>query len=191
MALLTLKPQLIWLFLPIWFWGTSARERRRFLAISGGVWAASFVCRPSWPAEFLSTTRPIVQAAYASPSLWGGGVLPWWGVIPLGLALVIVARNRWAAATAANPALISYDLVILLPGARWWLVPLSWITQYAASALGMSAPHALLSVATALVPQQRHHPRPLPLWGEESGSTPGHAPRGRGERHVCQERRLW
>lgn len=148
MALLTLKPQLIWLYLPIWFYGASWRERRLFLAVAGTMWGGSVLVQPGWVFEFLTTTRPMAQAAYASPSLWGGGWLPAVAVLVIGCALIW--RNRrsaLAATTAVNPALITYDLVVLLPGARWWLVPLSWITQYMAIRLGMAAPHALLSLA--------------------------------------------
>lgn len=149
MAILTLKPQLIWLYLPLWFVYAPARERRAFLLVAGGLWGASLLAWPAWSLEFLSTTRPLSQAAYASPSLWAGGLLPWWTLVPLAAALVYVSRNRFAALTAANPALISYDLVILLPRAKWWLVPLSWLTQAASLQFGAAWPHALLPLAAA------------------------------------------
>jgi hypothetical protein len=150
MALLTLKPQLMWLYFPIWFYISSPRQRRAFLLVFSVLWGTSLIAYPVWPLEFLKTTRPLLQAAFASPSLWGGFFLPWPLVIGLGLLLVRFARDRWAAVTAVNPAIITYDLVLLLTRAHWWLVPLSWLTQYVSNLLGMAAPHVVLSLAVAL-----------------------------------------
>jgi hypothetical protein len=150
MALVTLKPQLVWIYLPIWLLSVNWVERKRFLIVAGALWGASFLAWPMWVPEFLATTRGLGQAAYASPSLWGGNFLPWWLVIILGIILIRYAKNRWAATMAVNPAVISYDLIVLLPRARWWLVPLSWITQWSANQIGAAWPHAALSVAIAL-----------------------------------------
>jgi hypothetical protein len=149
-ALVTLKPQLVWIYLPIWLMSVNGNERKRFFIVAGALWGASFLAWPGWILEFLATTRRAGQAAFASPSLWGGGFLPWWLVFLVGIILIRYAKNRWAATTAVNPAIISYELVVLLPQARWWLVPLSWITQWSANQVGAAWPHVVLSVATAL-----------------------------------------
>jgi hypothetical protein len=158
MALLTLKPQLIWLYLPLWLYISSPRQRRAFLLVLSILWGASFVAWPLWPLDFLATTRRLSQAAYASPSLWGGSYLPWPLVIGLGLLLLRFARDKWAAVTAINPAIIAYDLTILLPKAAWWLVPLSWLTQYLSNLVGIAMPHVLLAVAVALYPDNGRNP---------------------------------
>lgn len=154
MALLTLKPQLIWFYLPIWFIVSPWRERSVFLIVSAIMWGASFLAWPGWIVEFLRTTRPLSQAAYASPSLWGGGWLPWQIAILLGIFLVYITRNKWSATMTANPAIISYDLVVLLPYARWWLVPVSWATQWASNLVGSAWPHVMLSLLVAIFGKQ-------------------------------------
>jgi hypothetical protein len=150
-ALLTLKPQLVWIYLPVWFLSVDWKERRNFAITVSALWGASLLAYPKWPIEFFQTTGNLRETAYTSPSLWAGDFLPWWLVIVIGVVLIARSKDKWAATMAVNPAIISYDLVVLLPRARWWLVPLSWLTQLFSNWAGMAAPHVILSIAKSLM----------------------------------------
>lgn len=151
MALLTLKPQLIWLYLPFWFWQASKRERVLFILTVAVLWSLSFLIWPAWILHF--NTRPIPVAVYASPSLFGGEVLPWWTGIIVGVTLIILSRDKLAATTAVNPFIQMYDLILLLPGAKWWIVPLSWLCWGLYYWSGLIFPYVLLPILTIIVPQ--------------------------------------
>ena len=147
-AFLTLKPQLAFLWAPIWFWNAPIAERWRFLAVSFAIWFGSLLFHPTWPIHFLIGTRSLAQTAYASPSLWGGGN-PWWLVIPSGVALIYFAKDKFAATTTVNPAINAYDLSMLSLNAPWWIVPASWVAFYISQQMGSVWAYAGISAIIA------------------------------------------
>lgn len=156
-GLLTLKPQLIWLYLPLWFISRRRSERILFLLFVAVVYGSSLLFWPWWVGDWLITTKRLVDSAIGSPSFWG--LLTWpngwlWYVAAVLIGAfsvwwVLYRKNRYAATFAANPALLSYDLVLLLPFAKWWYVPLSWLCQFAANWMLDALPFLVLSVAVA------------------------------------------
>lgn len=147
MALLTLKPQLVWLYLPFWLWSAGWRDRLSFGVVAGFLWGGSTLAYPGWVQGFTESTRELGQAAYASPTLFGGGFLPVW-LIVLGflVGMAVFSSRRWVVSFLFNPALNSYNLAGLLVWRRWWLVPASWGTQLLANQVGAAWPHLLLTV---------------------------------------------
>jgi hypothetical protein len=184
LALLTLKPQLVWLYLPIWIWslvishlpalvvrrgsfaideGQRTNDQRQrtkdkgqiiiFLTVSGLLWGLPLLIWPDYLAHWQS--RDPSQAAFASPSLWGGGYLHLGVILVTGAWLIIkvaqTPKEKWVAATAANPFLNIYNLVILLPLAGKWsrlaLVLLSWPVFWLTNQVGTAWPGIILTLA--------------------------------------------
>lgn len=151
MAIMTLKPQLVVLFLPLWWWSATWSERKRFVVFCVLLWGSSLILYPSWPWAFVEITRGPVGAAYVSPSLWAGGN-PWWLVVPLGVLFVAVAREKYAATLAFNPFILSYDLSMVALRAPWWIVPLSWPLMWMNTATVSAWSFAALSFLVAVWP---------------------------------------
>jgi len=171
LALLTLKPQLVWLFLPIWVLTStlpqdqgSAANRKQivsFLAVSGLLWGLPLLLWPDYLIYWQS--RDPAQAAYVSPSLWGGGYLHFGVILIIGGLFIIKAahtpKEKWAAVTAVNPFLNIYNLVILLPltrgRTRLALIPLSWVVFWLTNQVGTAWPGLILTLAALFGPYRK------------------------------------
>jgi hypothetical protein len=145
MAMLVLKPQLAVLWLPFWFWYATKEQRRIFLITSAIIWLGSLAIYPRWLIDFMSATRPVRQAAYASPSLWGGST-SWVFVVLVGAGLLALSRYKYAATMVVNPAINTYDLTMLVLKAPWWIVPISWFIFIFSQRSGNAWSYVVLSL---------------------------------------------
>ena len=161
LALLTLKPQLAILALPLLI-------RRHALWKPFAMWMAVLyvpvtLIRPSWPIEWIAQIND-GRLNGTSSSLWPVPVLV------LGLALFIVwtyrrrkhrgvtlgasGVNLWPSlATTLNPAIRAYDYA-MLTGMSLWLIPLSWIGVAGMWLTGSAWPMAIVGVGVMFVSRE-------------------------------------
>lgn len=154
LALLTLKPQVFVIALPVladrW-----PQVRRSFLAWCAVLYLPSFLIRPTWPAEWLQlTTGDGRGTSGMSASVWSASPAL---AIVLAIALFILLIMRWPLArhawqvitTMFNPAVLVHDYT-MLAGASLWLIPASWLVLALVLATRQGWPFAVLGLVVAL-----------------------------------------
>ncbi len=126
LALLTLKPQLFVLALPV-LWKDKSLIRPTLLRITA-LYLPFTLARTAWIAEWLGHAG--YKLGEASVSLWAVPVL---AMVAIGVCLKFRAWR--SAAVSLNPALRAYDFVALVGSAPAWIVPMSWLAALASNAL--------------------------------------------------------
>lgn len=147
MAFLTLKPQLVWLYLPIW-WFEHREQRRSFLISTALIYGLPLLVYPTWPLDL--STKDVTAQSWWSASLWGGWYVPPVIVIAVGVVLIAASRHKWSAVQVVNPALSIPGLVMLLPDLKLWAIPLSWFCHFLAMQISNQYPYVLLSIAVVI-----------------------------------------
>ena len=170
LALLTLKPQLAILALPL-----LARRRelwRPFALWMAVIYVPTTLLRPSWPIEWIQQIND-GRLNGTSSSLWtvpvlalGFALFVVWTyrktlrrVKPVRIALGAVGRSAWPSlATVLNPAIRAYDYAMLTglslyPEKRGmlWLIPLSWIAVAAMWLTESAWPMAIVGVGALVL----------------------------------------
>ena len=149
LALLTLKPQLAILALPVLI-------RRRELWKPFAAWIAVIyvpvtLIRPTWPIEWFWQIND-GRLNGTSSSLWPVPLLAF-GILIL-LAFLRYDRTggmSWPSlATVFNPAIRAYDYA-MLTGMSLWLIPLSWIGVAGMWATGSAWPMAIVGVGAMVL----------------------------------------
>jgi hypothetical protein len=168
LALLMLKPQLIFFLAPwlLWrWWNTDRRQIVWFVLTLAAMAFISFIIQPDWLVRWLSVSGERNRAPIA-PTIWGAlSFLP----VPLWLftcAALTLGVFVWAwrtndfdliaiAGFLVNPLVISYDLTLftlLVRRARAWslLTLLSWIS-FALSAWELNERSVILTTLAILI----------------------------------------
>jgi hypothetical protein len=131
-ALMTLKPHLFPFAIPeIIRW--PRRDKLAWLAWTAALWIPSWLVRPNWIGEWLSSLAHISRVAgHWASDLWSAP-LP---VIVISLMLLLlfwIVKKRppflRAATLFLNPAIGSYDYALLSGSSHWIIIPASWVAQ--------------------------------------------------------------
>lgn len=144
LALLTLKPQLFIVALPILL--KQRKLWKPFIFWCSILWGLPTLLYPGWIMEFVTGASDGRVEHGTSSSLWPVPLL----AISLIVYLLSARQFNWAVITSAlNPLWRAYDYT-LLAGSSLWLIPISWVSVGLMWLFAAAWPMALVGVALLL-----------------------------------------
>lgn len=137
LALLTLKPQIGMLIIPLqllqWWYAKDKKNIISFFAATIILWGIPTLLHPQWLREWLSVIPPIQERMFGAASVAGfseltGYVWVYIAIFTVVLAILILRRSdKFYLAAIFSPSIWPSDWMILSEYATWRFTLLSWL----------------------------------------------------------------